>query len=235
MTGFLKNLGVFALFALIIYMFYKSIFAFVLLPPAMIFYIRYDRRNRKKKESFELQSEFKDALVAITAALRAGYSVENSIREALVSMKQLQGENSVICRELTIMTNELDLGVPAADVFDSLAKRCDVEDISTFASVFRIAKRSGGDMVEIIRKTSDDISAKVDSRNEIAVMVSEKKLEQNIMSVMPLAILVYIDFTSSDLLAPLYGNFTGVCIMTVCLAVYVFAYWLGRRILNIDF
>lgn len=146
----------------------------------------------------------------------------------------LHGEDSPIYKELTIMLNQISIGVSAEEIFRDFADRTQVEDIETFASVFSIAKRSGGDMVEIIKKTADDISAKIDTKNEIEVIISSKKLEQNIMMIIPVGIILYIDLTSGGLLDPLYGNIKGIMIMTACLAVYAAAILLGRRITRIE-
>ena len=230
----LKEVGIYVIFALIIYLFYRSWWAFILLIPAVILYHRYNRKNIERERRQTLGLQFKDALISMTAALRAGFSVENSLTESWREMKVVYGEDSLICTEFTKIINEIKLGIPSEEAFSRFASRSGVEDIQTFASVFQIAKRSGGDLVEIIRKTSDDISAKIDTKNEIAVLVSSKKFEQKIMSFMPLGIILYIEISSPDLLEPLYGNLTGILIMTVCLAIYAASYFLSGKIMNIE-
>ena len=109
--------------------------------------------------------------------------------ESLKEMENMFDSDAEICIELRKMINKISLGISAEDVFDEFAQEMQTEDIFTFASVFRIAKRSGGDMVEIIRRTAGDIASKVDTANEISVMVSAKRLEQKIMMAMPLAMI----------------------------------------------
>jgi tight adherence protein B len=219
----LKELAVYGLFAAILYLFYRSLWSFILLPPAIFFYHRFNAGNLKKKRREELARQFKDALSSMTAALRAGYSVENSISESLKEMCGLYSETAPICTELSMVINEIRLGISVENSLISLAERTDVEDINTFATVFSIAKRSGGDLVEIIRKTSDDIASKIDTQSEIAVLISAKKFEQTIMTFTPLGIIIYIGISSPELLSPLYGNVPGIVIMTLCLCIYIIA------------
>ena len=40
-------------------------------------------------------------------------------------------------------------------VFDEFARRVDMEDVRNFSVVFTAAKKSGGDMIAIIRNTVD--------------------------------------------------------------------------------
>ena len=229
----LKELLTYAGFLLCLYLFYKSWIVLLVFPLCVLAYRKVSRKDRERRRKERINSEFKEALLSMSAALRAGYSVENALIESLGEMENMFGNDAGICRELRKMINKISLGVSAEDVFDEFAQEMQVEDIFTFASVFRIAKRSGGDMVEIIRRTAGDIAAKVDTGNEISVMVSAKKLEQRIMMAMPLAMILYIDLTSGGLLAPLYGNVLGVIIMTACLAVYAAAWLISKKIMDI--
>ena len=188
----------------------------------------------EKKYRGVLNRQFKDALLSVSAALRAGYSMENALGECLEEMSGMYGRESMICKELQKMQNQRNLGMPLEVVFDEFAKRTQVEDIETFASVFSIAKRTGGDLVEIIQKTSADIASKVDTENEIAVVVRSKRLEQNIMALMPPLIILYIDLSAGSILAPLYESLLGRVIMLICLGIYIGAWFLSRKIMNIE-
>ena len=230
---FKEALACFAVIA-VLYLFYRSVFVLIAL-----FAVYPICRGLLKKEEMrrlknDLNVQFKDMLISLTAAMRAGYSVENALKEALKEMNIIYGPQAQISKELTIMVNQLKVGMPAEEVFDDFAKRSEIEDINTFSEVFKIAKRSGGDMAAIMNRTTSDISAKVDTRNEIAVLISAKRLEQNIMLIMPSAIIIYMSLISDGLLDPLYKNPAGILIMTICLGLYVLAAYLGRKITDIE-
>ena len=53
------------------------------------------------------------------------------------------------------------------------------------------------------------------------------------MDLVPFGILLYVGLTSSELLAPLYGNPAGVFVMTLCLLGYAGAFLLAEKILDI--
>lgn len=230
----LMEIGVYLMFALILYLFYKSVFAFILMVPAVIFYHRYNKKELEKKKREILNRQFKDALLSISGALRAGYSMENALTEARQEMEHMYGEDSPIGTELRKMTARLSIGVPLEMVFREFAETSRIEDIATFSEVFSIAKRTGGDLVEIIQKTASDIASKIDTANEIAVVVRSKRLEQNIMALMPVMIILYIDLTAGSILAPLYQSLLGRVVMTVCLGIYIGAFFLSRKIMNIE-
>ena len=54
------------------------------------------------------------------------------------------------------------------------------------------------------------------------------------MAMMPPFIILYIDLSAGSMLAPLYETILGRGIMTICLGVYIAAYFLSRRIMKIE-
>ena len=77
------------------------------------------------------------------------------------------------------------------------------------------------------------IKSRIDVEAEIRVMLSEKVLEQRIMNAVPFLIIFYISASSKGFFNVLYGNLTGVLVMSACLAVYLFAFGLSERIMAI--
>ncbi len=230
----IKELITYAVSAFILYMFFRSLFAFLFLPVMIYFYHRYYKKQLIQKKNEKMNLQFKDAIKALAAALRAGKSAENALKESLREMLVIYGTEEPISREMTIMVNQVSFGIPLEKALEDFALRNPVEDIHTFVSVFQIAKRTGGDLVEIIQNTAESISDKIDTRNEISVVIHSKKLEQKIMSVMPLGILCYIQLAAPDMLTPLYGNVKGLLIMLVCLLIYGAAYFLSVKIMDIE-
>lgn len=228
-----RDAAVCLLIFVILYLFYKSFIVIIFIPPCYFFYRKYHKKKKQNKEKEVLDMQFKDFLISLSAALRAGFSAENAIKEALAEMKVMHGEASPIYRELTNIVNSIALGERVETAFNDFAERTQSGDIRTFASVFAIAKKTGGDLVSVIKSTADSIAEKNDVKSEISVMVSAKKFEQKIMNIMPLAVLAYINLTSVELAQTLYKNAAGVAVMTVCLLFYAAAFFISERIMDI--
>lgn len=230
----LKELLVYLGILFVLYLFYKSVFVFPLLLPCIAVYRKIHRKALQLKRKAVLRTQFKDMLESMASSLRAGYSVNNALMECAKDMKAMHGEDSPIYTELTIMLNQLGMGVGAAEALNQFAERTGLDDAFIFASVYTTASKSGGNLIEIIKKSADDIGNKIDTENEIDVLISGKKLEMNIMSLIPIGIIAYIDITTEGLLDPLYGNLAGVIIMTVCLIIYAAAVVIGRKMVSIE-
>ena len=65
-------------------------------------------------------------------------------------------------------------------------------------------------------------------------VIAARRYELNLMSLMPAGIILYLRLTFSGFVEQLYGNPAGAAVMTVCLAVYAGAYYLGRRMVRIE-
>lgn len=216
------------------YFFYQSWIACVCLLPLLIPFCKGKKRELARKRRQELNVQFKDLVLSLSANQRAGYSIENAFREAYRDMEMLYGTQSSICQEVRHIILGLDNNVVLEKLLYSLGIRSNQQDIMQFADVFAIAKRSGGNMTDILEKTAAVMEQKIETDQEIQLMISAKKMEQKIMNMVPFLIIFYIGSTSRGFFDVLYHNLIGVVIMTVCLGLYGIAYLLSKRIVEIE-
>ena len=220
--------------AVMSYVFYDSLIPAPLLLPVWMIYMRdwHDDISRKKEQ--ELRQQFRDSIQVMASALKAGYSVENAIREAGKDISPVYSEETRIRKEFERMERQMDMNMSAEEVLKGFAERTGQEDIENFVNVFAAAKKSGGDSIAVIRNAVKLISGKIDTEKEIETMIASQKLEFNIMCAVPFVIILYMKLTFGEFLSVLYGNPAGAAVMTVCLCVYLSAYWLGRKIICIE-
>lgn len=222
-----------AILIVIAEIFYSSLLAVIVLLPLLIPIFSRRRRKEEMRRSRELVSQFKECSNSILTALKAGKSAENAFRDAVQEMKFLYGDRSEICKELRQIVRGLDNNVPLENLLADFGERSKAEEIRDFAEVFSIAKRSGGNMTEILGRTITQIQNRIDVEREISVMISNSQLEQSIMDIVPFAIIAYIRLSSEGFMDVLYGNAAGILIMTVCLAVYLVAFVISEKIVDI--
>lgn len=216
------------------YVFYDNIWMAVLMSPYVYFYIKERKRESRQEECRSLTLQFKDAMQSVSFALNVGYSIENAFREAVRELTPLYGEDSKIVTEFKFMIRRVEHNSNIEDVLLEFAERSKVEDITYFAEVFQYAKRSGGDLIAIIKNTASTISDKIEVEKEIQTVISGKRLEQKVMCAMPYGIIMYLRLASPQFIVPLYGNLMGIFIMTICLIVYLVANYMAKRIVNIN-
>lgn len=216
------------------WLFYRSIIALIPMLSMFAWRLYLQALELEREKQNDLQKQFKDAIEAISASLNIGYSLENAVMEAKKELALIYPENARISREMQIMVRQLRLQMAVESVFVEWAKRLDLSDARNFVEVFVVAKRTGGNMVKIIQNTVRQIGDEIDVRREIDTLLAAKKYEFRVMAVIPYGIIAYMQLSFPEFMDSLYGNAIGVGVMSVCLAGYMGAYYLGLRIIKID-
>lgn len=214
------------------FFFYRSAWAILPLAVVGFFFFRMESRRKLERCREDLNRQFKECILSVAASLKAGYAVENAFLESRSDMRMLYGEDSMIYAELEGIRRGLVINITVEELLEDFAVRSASDDIMQFAQVFAIAKKSGGNLSEIIQTTAVLIGRKIDAKQEIRTLLSGRQMEQTIMKLMPFGILFYIGVSYPGYFDTLYHNWQGAAIMTGCLGVYLTAYVMGDKILQ---
>lgn len=218
----------------IVWLCYRSFYASPLAAAIAAFYLFLKRKERIRARKMNLNWHFRDFLSALHTSLAAGYSLENGIRAAAGDIVRLYGREDTLSVELMAMLRQMDYQRPCEELFRDLGERSGLEDLISFAEVIAIAKRSGGNLNRILENTRRNLSEKIDTAKEIQAGQASREYEQKLMSLMPAAIILYVQLIFPDLLDPLYHSLPGAAVMTACLVLYGAALFLGRYLLRKD-
>ncbi len=216
------------------YLFYESPWMMLLWLPMQIFLLRLARKQKIRRTKERLLAQFLLALKSMGTSLYAGYSAENAVRSCRRELEQLYGQQAELVRELKYMESQMEVSVPLEKMFLDLGSRSGISDIENFAAVFQIAKKTGGNLGMIVKNTTRMLEEKRDTEQEILASIAARKAEQQIMSFMPAGIILYLKVTSPGFLDVMYGNLLGMLCMTAFLAIYLGAWYLGVRIVEIQ-
>lgn len=192
--------------------------------------IRTEQIVEKKKS--KLNSQFRDMLEALSTNLGAGKNVMDSFKSVYDDMKIQYEEDAFILRELEVIISGMANNIDIEDLLIDFGVRSGNDDIQSFANVFKVCYRKGGNIKETIRATYKILSDKMEILEEIETMVTSSKTEQNIMVVMPIALIGII-----KLMSPEFGdNFVtpaGIIATTIAIVLFVASYFVGKSILKI--
>jgi tight adherence protein B len=184
-------------------------------------------KNQKK-----LKEQFRSMLEAINTSLGAGNNAIDSFESAYRDLRIQYDEEAFILKELEVILvsnrNNIDIEV----VLNDFGERSGIDDIRSFASVYEICYRKGGNLKDVIENTHGIISDKMQIMDEIETMVASNKMEQNFMVVMPIALIGVIKTMSTDF-GDNYRTVAGVVATTLGVICFVAAYYIGQKILDI--
>lgn len=217
-----------------VWLFYQSLYAVVLIVPFAVRNYKEQEQEKIEQKKREFLLQFQNMIQSMAAALGAGYSAENAMREAQKEMQVLYGNDARISKELVLMVRQMRIQIPMEQILEEFALRVDLEDVKNFATVFRTAKRSGGNMLEIIQNTVGQIGDKMEVKREIDTILASKSYEFKVMTVIPYAMIGYMLLSFPEFMSCLYGNVIGIGVMSVCFVLYEVAYTFGKKLIRID-
>ena len=164
---------------------------------------KYARAQRRA-----MKGQLKDYLLSVTSFLRAGYALENAMREAAGETAAMHGEGAIMSREAAEMVRKLSLQTPPERVLKDFAERSGLPDAAELARVIAVILSE-----------------------ETETCLAGQKLEYHIMCLVPAGILLYLNLTAGDLTEGLYSG-GGQLFMAAVLPFYLLAVLLGDRMLE---
>lgn len=193
--------------------------------------LREEQIIKKRKKNLRLQ--FRDMLDSLNTSIGSGKNVPESMIAVYDDLKVQYDEDADIIHEMEVILSGLHNNVDIEDMLLDFGKRSGIDDIISFANVFKISYRKGGNLKDIIRNTHSILSDKMEIEDDIETLVSSNKLEQNIMIVMPIALIAIIKMMSADF-AKNFVTATGIVSTTLAIIMFVVAYIIGKKVLDIN-
>lgn len=185
-----------------------------------------------EKQKHKLNTQFRDMLEALNTSLGAGKNVVDSFHSVYDDLKVQYDEGAYILKELEVILSGMANNVDIEDLLYDFGQRSGIEDIESFANVFKICYRKGGNIKDTIRSTHSILCDKMEINEDIETIVTANKTEQNIMIMMPIMLIAMIKMMSPDFAAN-FTTVTGILSTTVAIVMFVAAYFVGRAVLNI--
>lgn len=227
----LKSIGI---TGAIMFLVYRSIWAVFYFPVVWFFQTHIEKQREKEERTLKLQEEFMHGIGILNNALQSGLSMENAWKEVEKETKLLYGTSCEFYIAIKEMNQKVALNSPVEKLFLEYAYQCRLEDMIQFAELLEFGKRSGSNWKKIIEATVTKMMERQEARQQIEVMVAEKKMEQQIMNVVPIGLLAFLQVSAWDYMSVLYHNLFGNIIMTIFLAGYLLAILVSKKILKVQ-
>ncbi|MFR5969801.1 MAG: type II secretion system F family protein [Clostridium sp.] len=186
------------------------------------------KTNRKKK----IRKQFVDMLESLSVSIAAGQNVPSAMQTVKDDLLIQYTEKDYIVQEISVFLREMENGIPIEDLFSDFGKRTGIEDISNFGKVFEVAYRRGGNLKEIVKSCYDILSEKIEIEMEIQTKVASSANQMNIMILMPIFLIAMLK-SSGEGFAENFTSASGIISTTVSIFVFIIAYFVGRKILDI--
>lgn len=192
--------------------------------------IRTEQIIEKRRKKLKVQ--FRDMLDGLTTSLGAGNNVLNSFNAVYDDLKVQYSEDAYILKEIEIILSGVHSNFDIEDLLEDFGRRSGVEDIISFANVFKVCYRKGGNIQEVIQSTHSILSQKMEIIEDIETTISGSKMDQMIMLVMPVILISLIKMMSPEFAAN-FTTGTGIVSTTIAIGLFATSYFVGKTIMDI--
>lgn len=216
------------------FIFYHNMIISLILCPLAFLYPRFKTSEIVSRRKNELNMQFKDMLYALSSSLFAGRSVELAFEDVLKDLSIIYpNSDTYIIIELNCIIRKIEMNETVESALADFADRSHLEDIDNFVDVFYTCKRAGGNLIEVIKNTSNIITDKIEIRQEIDVMLAQRKLEHKILNILPVIMILLLSTSAEDYMRPVFSELLGRVAMTISLILLGSAFFVSKRIMDI--
>lgn len=189
------------------------------------------REYLKEKRMRNLLYQFRDMMESLSASYSAGKNTQGAFLDACGDLIGIYGEKADIVRELSLIVDGIYNGQNVEEMLSNFAARSHLDDIESFATIFEVTNRYGGDMRRVVGETREIINDKIETELEIQTLLTANKNDLNIMIIMPVLIMLMLNGMGN--MSIVQNNPLNVCVKIGALALFGAAYYMGRKIVDI--
>ena len=217
------------------YLFYHSlIFSLFAGGLTVLFSIPFEKWKGEKRRVL-LITQFKDMLYSMSAHVAANVQLVDALEGSLESLRSLYDDNSPLVQELEYMVrNVRDNRESEIRLLQDFAARSHCEDIENFVQVYVSCIITGGDLEKVLKNTIDILMDKINIEREIRTLTAQKRLEGNIITAMPVLVILFLNIFSPDYLEPMYSSISGRLMMTGALIGLLISHYMMHRLTCIE-
>ena len=184
--------------------------------------------HRRAKRFDKFEQGLPEALDLMVSGLRAGHSLIAALRLVANEAPDPIGTEFRLCFE------EQNYGLELRAALDNLITRVPLQDLRIMATAVMIQKESGGNLAEVLEKTSHVIRERFKLKRQVRVHTAQGRLTGWILSVLPLALGIALYIIDPQTMSILWTRAIGVKLLYASVAMTIVGGLIIRRIVNME-
>lgn len=182
---------------------------------------------RRSRQFSKFSKILPDAMDLVSRALRAGHSLTAAI--------DLVGQeiSDPVGKEFRRVSEEQNLGLPLRDALLSFADRVPSEDVQFLIAAMLIQRDTGGNLVEVLDKTTTLLRDRIRLQGEIRIYTAQGRLTGWILCLLPICMFFALSVLNPDYTKPLTQDPTGKELLGIGAVLMLFGVLLIRKIIRI--
>jgi tight adherence protein B len=176
-----------------------------------------------------LDEQLREAMVTLSAAVRAGLSVRRALEEAH------RGSGPPLRDELGGLLSRIRVGQPIDDALESFAREIDSPDAMLLVTLLSVHRRTGGDLPTLLDEVAGVVGQRVEGRRQVRALTAQGRASGAVLAVLPIAFVGLLSGTSGDGLGAFYRSSAGSGFLLAGLACELLGFaWISRIVRTED-
>jgi len=183
---------------------------------------------RRSKRFHAFEQGLPEALDLMVSGLRAGHSLNAALRLVAQETPDPIGSEFRICFE------EQNYGLELRVALENLLTRIPLQDLRIMATAILIQKESGGNLAEVLEKTSTIIRERFKLKRQVLVHTAQGRLTGWILSLLPIGLGLALYFIDPNTMSILWTRKIGQELMMLSAVMTIIGGLIIRKIVNME-
>lgn len=175
----------------------------------------------------QLENDLLQGIIIMNNAFKSGRSITQAVE--LVA-KELDGPMAL---EFSKMAMELNFGLSVDIVFERLADRVQLEEVSYLTASLSVLNKTGGNIIKVFSSIEKNLFNKKRLKLELKSLTGSSKIIAYILYVVPLLFVLFISLVSPTYFEPFYKTTIGMIFMAFMIIFYVIYIWIVQKIMRV--
>ena len=155
----------------------------------------------------KFHDQLPEALDLLARAVRSGHTLTSGME--MISQEM----GTPISSEFRATVDEINLGLSTKDALANLCERVPSTDLKFFSIAILVQKETGGNIAEILDKTSRLIRERLVSRRQVRPLTAEGRLSAQILIMLPIVMFIYIYIVNYSYISLLWTERLGLFLL----------------------
>jgi tight adherence protein B len=183
---------------------------------------------KRGKRFAKFEQGLPEALDLMVSALRAGHSLIAAM--GLVSREC----TDPVGGEFKTCFEEQNFGLELKTAMDNMITRVPLQDLRIFATAIMIQKESGGNLAEVLEKTSNVIRQRFKLKRQVGVHTAQGRLTGWILTLLPVVVGAALYTINPEMMSVLWKTPVGLKLLWTAFGMIVVGGLIVRHIVNMD-
>ncbi len=182
---------------------------------------------KRRKRLRRIEEQLPEALEVMTISLRAGQSLDQTIRHTAQELEAPIGE------EFRRIAEEQDLGRPLDEALLSMAERLkECRTVRTFVVSVLVLRQTGGNLIEVLESIIDTMRQQFQYERKLDAMTAEGRSSSRMLAALPPAFVGLTSIADSSYIGTLFYDPVGQSMLMISAGLYLAGLFWVRKLVK---